>query len=65
MGMMEILANPHQSLVKGQTGFDADNGEIEGIGQADANAMLPVFNHALQDEAGQKETEAGNTGEQE
>src|SRR5271169_4663518 len=65
VGMAQILAHTRQRLVKRKAGLDANDGEVEGIGQAEANAMLPVSDHALQDEARKKETEAGNTREEE
>ncbi len=61
MGVMQILANAHQSLVEGETGLDANDGEVEGIGQAETNAMLPVFDHPLQDKARKEKAEARNT----
>ena len=42
MGVVQILADAHQSLVERQAGFDANDGEVEGIGQPDANATLAV-----------------------
>ena len=63
MGVVQILAHAHQGLVEGESGFDADDGQVEGIGQAEANAMLPVFDHALEDEARQEKAEAGNADE--
>ena len=36
MGMVQILADAHQGLVERQAGFDADHGEVEGVGQAEA-----------------------------
>ena len=31
MGVMEILADAHESLIEGESGFDADDGEIKSI----------------------------------
>jgi len=41
------------------------HGEVERIGQAEANAMLPVFNHPLQDEAREEKSETGYDHKQE
>ena len=65
MGMVQILADAHQGLVEGEAGLNANDGEVEGVGQADADAVLAVFDHALQDEAWQEKAEAGNACEQE
>ena len=65
MGVVQILAHAHQRLIERKSGLDADDGEVEGVGQAEANALLPVPDHALQDEAGKKESETGNAGEKE
>ena len=51
MGVMQIFADAHQGLIEGESGFDADDGEIESIGQSDADAVLTVFDHALQNES--------------
>ena len=64
MGVVQILAHAHQGLIERKPGLDADDGEVEGVGQAQANALLPVANHALQDEARQEEAEAGNADQQ-
>ena len=42
VGMVKILADAHQGLIERQAGFHADHGQVEGVGQADANAMLAV-----------------------
>jgi hypothetical protein len=62
--VMEILSDPHESLVKSQASFDADDGEVEGIGKSQANAILAVPDHALQDEAGQNKPQSCNPNDQ-
>ena len=32
VGVVEILADAHQGLIEGESGFDADDGEIESVG---------------------------------
>ena len=36
MGVMQVLAHAHHGLIEGQSSFDADHGEIQGIGQTRA-----------------------------
>src|SRR5215831_14088040 len=55
MGMVEVLPNAHQGLIERQSGLDANDGEVEGIGQSQTDAILPIADHTLQDETGQKE----------
>src|ERR1039458_1522970 len=51
MGVVQILADAHE-------------GEIESVRESDADAALTVFDHALQEEAGNEETEGGDTDQQ-
>jgi hypothetical protein len=60
MGVMQIFAYAHESLVEGEAGFDADHGEIESVRESDADAPLAVFDHALQNEARNEEAESGH-----
>src|SRR5579872_35488 len=55
MRVMKILAHAHQGLIESESSFHADNGQIEGVGESEANAVLTVFDHALEDEARQDE----------
>ena len=55
MGMMQVLAHSHEGLVERQSGFDANDCEVERVGQAETNAQLPLLDHSLQNEARQKE----------
>ena len=64
MSMVEILADAHEGLIEGQAGLDADDSEIERIGQSEANAVLAVPDHSLQDEARKKESQARDTSQQ-
>ena len=32
MGVVEIFADTHESLIEGESGFDADDGEIQSVG---------------------------------
>ena len=57
MGVVQILTYAHQSLVERQTCFNADDGEIEGIRQANANALLAVPNHAFEDKPRKKKSQ--------
>ena len=57
VSVMEILADAHQRLIESQSRFDADDGQIEGVGQSEANAVLTIFDHALQHEARKKKPE--------
>ena len=47
MGVIQVLAHAHQGLVERESGLDAYDGEVKGVGQAEANAMLPAFDSAL------------------
>ena len=60
VSVMQILTHAHQGLIEGQAGFDADDGEVESVGQAKANALLAVSDHALQNEAREEESKAGD-----
>src|SRR5580692_2476407 len=64
MGVMQVFANAHQRLVQRQSGFDANYGEIKSVGQGDADALLAVFDHALQEKAGKEEAERGHADQQ-
>src|SRR5579864_1434556 len=64
VGVVKILADPHESLVKSEARFNADDGEVEGVGQADADAILAVSDHALQNKAGEQEAEGGDADDQ-
>src|SRR5689334_18420213 len=54
---MQVLTNPHERLVESESGLNADDGEIESIGQSEANAILAVPDHPLEDEAGKQKTQ--------
>src|SRR5579864_4932731 len=64
MCMVQILSDAAQRLIQGKASLDADHGQVEGIGQSQADAVLPVFDHALQDEAGKDEPERGYADEE-
>ena len=64
VSVVKILAHAHQGLIECQPGLDADDGQVERVGQSEANAVLPVTNHALQNEAWQQESQRGNANEQ-
>jgi hypothetical protein len=64
MCVMEILPDPHEGLVQSQASFNADDGEIEGIGKSQANAILAVPDHPLQYEARQNKPQSGNPNDQ-
>ena len=42
VGMVQVLADPGQCLVEGEAGFDANDRKIQGIGQPQADPVLPV-----------------------
>src|ERR1700691_320616 len=63
-GVMQVLADTHQGLVERQSGLDADYGEVKSVGQGDADALLTVFDHALQEKAGKEETERRHADQQ-
>ena len=56
--VMEVLADPHEGLVKSETSLNANDREIEGIGKSEANTILAIPDHALQDESRQNEAES-------
>ncbi len=64
VGVVQILANAHQGLIEGEPRFDADYGEVECVRQAEANTLLAVSDHALQNQARQEKTETGNAHQQ-
>jgi hypothetical protein len=64
MGVVQIDADAQKGLIKGETGFHANDGEIESVGQGDADALLTVFDHALEKEAGNEKSERGNADQQ-
>ena len=64
MSVVQILADAHEGLVESESGFDANDGEIESVGEGDADALLTVFDHALEKEAGNEETEGRNADQQ-
>ena len=64
MGVVQILAHAHKGLVEGEAGFNANDGKVQGVGQGKPDALLAVFNHALQDEAWKEEPEAGKANEE-
>jgi hypothetical protein len=61
--VVEILAYAHQGLIESESGLDADDGKVKGVGQSEADAVLALANHALQDEAGKQEAESGDARE--
>ena len=65
VGMVQILADAGKSLVEREAGLNADDGEVESVGQAEANAILAIFNHALQDEAREEKAEARDAHQEE
>src|SRR5260370_42688709 len=65
MGMMQVLAYPHQSLIEGQAGFHADHGEVQRIGQGDTDALLAVPDHAFQKKSRNEESKTWNAGQHE
>ena len=60
MGMVQVLTDAHQGLIERQAGLDANDGKVEGVGQSQTDTILPITNHALQDEAGQEEAQCRN-----
>jgi hypothetical protein len=64
VGVVQILADPHQSLVERESGLHANDGEVEGIGKSDADAALAIPNQALEDETRQKESKSAEADEQ-
>src|SRR5208282_6370797 len=54
----------HQGLVECESGFNANDGEVESVGKRDADATLTVFDHALEKKAGNKETQGGHADQQ-
>ena len=64
MGVMQVLAHSHEGLVERQAGFHANDCEVERVGQAEANAQLPLLDHSLQNEARQKEAQSGDPGQE-
>ena len=62
MGVMQVLAHSHEGLVERQAGFHANDCEVQRVGQAEANAQLPLLDHSLQNEARQKEAQSGDPG---
>jgi len=42
MGVAEVVADAHHGLVEGESGFDADDGEVEPVGKAEADAALAL-----------------------
>src|SRR5579872_241070 len=61
MRVMKILADAHQRLVESESSFYAYDGQIKGVRESEANAVLTVFDHALEDEAWQDESKRGYT----
>src|SRR5579872_315715 len=64
MGMMQIDSDPHQGLIEGESGFNADDSEIESVGQGNADASLAVFVHSLQKEARDEKAQGRATNDQ-
>src|SRR5579871_273700 len=58
--VVKILANPHECLIKSEAGFDANHGEVKGVGKSEAYPILTVPDHALQDESRQDEAESSD-----
>src|SRR5712671_2586726 len=65
MGVVQVLAYPHQCLIEGQAGFHADHGEVQRIGQSDADALLTVLDHAFQKKSRNEESKSRNAGQHE
>lgn len=63
MGMVKILTDAHQSLIERQASLDTNDGKVEGVRQSQTDAILPVADHPLEDEAGQEEAQCGNPDE--
>src|SRR3984885_13235396 len=64
VGVMQVLADAHQGLVKSQAGFHANDGEIESVRQCNADASLTVFDHALEKETRNKEAQGWDADQQ-
>src|SRR5438445_11297862 len=57
----QVLADAHHGLIQCKSGFHADNGEVESIGQRQADAKLPILDHAFQYETRDKKTQGRNS----
>src|SRR4029077_401692 len=60
MGVVKILTYASQGLIECEPSLDANHGEVECIGQANANAALTILNHPLQNETRQEEAQSCN-----
>ena len=57
MCVAQILAYAHHSLIERQSRLYANHGEIEPIGQAEANAALALLQFLLQQKSREKKSE--------
>src|SRR5262249_42580796 len=55
----EILAHAHHRLIEGKASFDADDGEVERVGHAEADAGLAVIDFAFEEKARDEKSESG------
>lgn len=55
---MKVLADTHERLIEREPGLYTDDGEIKRIWQSEADAVLAVANHSLEDEPGKKEAQS-------
>ena len=58
VSVLQIFADAIEGLVEGQSGFDADDGEVERIGKSEANTALALLNFLFQQERGMKKPKA-------
>ena len=64
MRVVQILAHPHHSLIQCQPGFDADDGEIQCVGQPQLDSLLAALDLAFQCESWRKKPESGDANQQ-
>src|SRR5208283_3205330 len=64
MRRAQIFADAHHGLIERQAGFHADDGQIQSIGEAEANAVLSLLQFLFQQEARNKKAEGGQTEQQ-
>src|SRR5208283_660928 len=50
VGVAEVIADPHHGLIERQARFHADDGQIQSIGKAEANAALAFLQLLFQHE---------------
>src|SRR5262249_33104552 len=59
MSVTEILAHAHHRLIEGKASFDADDGEVERVRHAEADAGLAVIDFAFEEKARDEKSESG------